>query len=307
MSTQDIYTVIYQALHGVSMFHFTIVAIIGDGAQANRQFQKRYFRSDATDSNGIIYNDCMIHPIYRNPIFYISDPSHSVKKICSSMASSNRKIHITIDGIDCLVSLGLMKELWMSFLESSGLNVHPEFKITDFIKNSFQAMRVGPCMKVLGPKMTAMIDHARLYKVEHDDYKCPQTQPIAINPYEKFKNADRYDGIHLVSVMFGKLFAILNSTTNRLNTEYYSHNLLFLEEFLVWFKMWKLECVNRMKCILPEVHTAYQAMTGFFTAEASDDCITMVEGIINLTKYYCSINVDTILYTSSVDVLVKIM
>ena len=97
----------------------------------------------------------------------------------------------------------------------------------------------------------------------------------------------------MVSVMFGKLFAILNSTTNRLNTEYYSHNLLFLEEFLMWFKMWKLKCVNRMKCILPVVHTAYQAMTGFFTAEASDDCITMVEGIINLTKYYCSINVDT--------------
>ena len=293
MSTQDIYTVIYHALHGVSMFHFTIVAIIGDGAQANRQFQKRYFTSETKDSNGIIYNDCMIHPIYRNPIFYISDPSHSVKKICSSLSSSNRKIHITIDGSDCLVSLGLMKELWMSFLESSGLNVHPEFKMTDFIKNSFQAMRVGPCMKVLGPKMTAMIDHARLYKVQHDNYNHLHAQVITINPYEKFKDADRYDGIYLVSVMFGKLFAILNSTTNRLNTEYYSHNLLFLEEFLMWFKMWKLECVNRMKCVLPVVHTSYQAMTGFFTAEASDDCMSMVEGIINLTKYYCSININT--------------
>ena len=29
-------------------------------------------------------------------------------------------------------------------------------------------------------------------------------------------------------------------------------------------------------------------MTGFFTTEASDDSITMVEGTINLTRYYCS-------------------
>ena len=290
MSTQDIYTVIYYALHGVSMFHFTIVAIIGDGAQANRQFQKRYFKSEITDSNGTIYKDCMLHPVYKNPIFYISDPSHSVKKICSSLSSSNRKIHIAIDGRDYLVSLGLMKEIWMSFLESTGLNIHPEFKMTDFVKNSFQAMRVGPCMKVLGPKMTAMIDHARLYKVQHDNYEHPSTQVTTINPYDKFKNACIYDGIHLVSDMFGKLFAVLNSTTNRLNTEYYAHNLLYLEEFLVWFKEWKEECINRMKCILPVVHTAYQAMTGFFTAEASDDCISMIEGIINLTKYYCSIN-----------------
>ena len=107
--------------------------------------------------------------------------------------------------------------------------------------------------------------------------------------------------------MFGKLFAILNSTTNRLNAEHYSHNLLFPEQFLVWFKLWKTECVNRMKCVIPVVRTGYQAMTGFITAEASDDCISMVEGIINLTKYYCSINMNAKYHTLFVDVLVKIM
>ena len=81
------------------------------------------------------------------------------------MSSSNRKIHIHINCKDNLVSLCLMKDLWISLLESSGLNTHPEFKITDFVKNSFQAMRFGPCMKVLGPVMTPMIDHARLYEV----------------------------------------------------------------------------------------------------------------------------------------------
>ena len=293
MSTQDIYKVIYNAIHGASMYHFTIIAIIGDGAQANRQFQKRFFQSEVSIFNGVKFSNCMLNPIYNNPIFYISDPSHSIKKITSSMSSSNRKIHINIDGKDKLVSLNLMKDLWLSFLESSGLNTHPEFKMTDFVKNSFQAMRVGPCMKVLGPKMTAMIDHARLYKVQHDDFECDSTQILCVNPWIRFKNATEYDGIHLVSEMFGKLFSILNSTTNRLNTNHYSHNVEYLEVFLLWFKSWKEECINRTKLHLPAIHTAYQSMTGFFTAEASDDCVTMVEGIIHLTRYYCSGNDHT--------------
>ena len=28
-------------------------------------------------------------------------------------------------------------------------------------------------------------------------------------------------------------------------------------------------------------------MSGFFTAEASDDCISMVKSIIQMTEYYC--------------------
>ena len=40
-----------------------------------------------------------------------------------------------------------MMNLWMGF-NSSGLNEFPDFKSIDFIKNSFQAMRVGPCIKV---------------------------------------------------------------------------------------------------------------------------------------------------------------
>ena len=33
--------------------------------------------------------------------------------------------------------------LWMSFNNNSELNEQHDFKMTDFIKNSFQAMRVG--------------------------------------------------------------------------------------------------------------------------------------------------------------------
>ena len=46
--------------------------------------------------------------------------------------------------------------------------------------------------------------------------------------------------------------------------------------------------MNRRALKLPEGATAYQKMSGFFTAEASDDCISMVKSIIQMTEYYCS-------------------
>ena len=41
---------------------------------------------------------------------------------------------------------------------------------------------------------------------------------------------------------------------------------------------------------MPVKHTAYKATTKFFTAEAADDCQSMVQGIISITKYYCNTN-----------------
>ena len=89
----------------------------------------------------------MREPIYNNPIFYISDPSHMIKKIVSSLSSNNRNIFIKVNGNNQQVSLSSMMNLWMGF-NSSGLNEFKDFKSIDFVKNSFQAMRVGPCIKV---------------------------------------------------------------------------------------------------------------------------------------------------------------
>ena len=55
--------------------------------------------------------------------------------------------------------------------------------------------------------------HARLYKVQYDKFEIENMQLLCVNPWIRFKNAIEYDGIHLVSEMFGKLFSILNSTT----------------------------------------------------------------------------------------------
>jgi hypothetical protein len=39
--------------------------------------------------------------------------------------------------------------------------------------------------------------------------------------------------------------------------------------------------------LLPTVNTQYDAMTGFFTAEASEDCLSMIQGLIQFTEFYC--------------------
>ena len=70
MSTQDIYKVIYNAIHGASIYHFTIIAIIGDGAQANRQFQRRFFQSEVSNLKGEKFFSCILHPVYNSPKFY---------------------------------------------------------------------------------------------------------------------------------------------------------------------------------------------------------------------------------------------
>ena len=149
MSTTDIYSVINDTLLGVSLFQFTVVSVIGDGAQCNRQFQKRYFTETVYDNHRNKYDHLMIERINNRPIFYISDPSHMVKKIVSSLSSGNRNIFKSIHGEERHLSLSSMLQLWLSFNDSSGLNEHPDFKTIDFVKNSFQAMRVGPCIKVI--------------------------------------------------------------------------------------------------------------------------------------------------------------
>lgn len=273
-----------QVLIATHTFYFNIIAIIGDGAQCNRSFQNKYFiDGDKKDLH-------MNHPITKKPIYYVSDPSHVVKKIVSSLSSKNRCIHKSVDGKDCLLSLSSMFSLWMSFNDNSGLNRFPSFKTIDFIKNSFQSMRVGPCIKVLGPKMIDVIDMALLYQQKYNEFHVDPDNTGHCNPYEFYKNADDYLGWREVCVQFSGLFEILNSTENRLNTTKYAQNHSYLKSFYVWFANWKEEAITSQKAKLPLVHTAYQSMCGFFTSEACEDCLSMTLSIIALTNYYCNTN-----------------
>ena len=165
----------------------------------------------------------------------------------SSLSSKNRNIFKGVDNVDNRLSLIMMLELWMSFNDNSGLNKFKCFKTTDFVKNSFRAMRVGPCIKVLGPKMIEMIDLALLYKEEYSEHKNNANSNGKINPFEFYKNAEIYLGWREVSEHFSNPFSILNSTEKTLNTTNYSENYNYLITFFDWFLCWKNECIERKK------------------------------------------------------------
>ena len=138
-----------------------------------------------------------------------------------------------------------------------------------------------------------MIDRALLYKERFHESNETATNLSEKNSYEKFKNAEKYLGWREMSVWFSGLFDILNSTKNRLDTSSYSYNLEYLKDFHKWFSEWKDESIIRRLATLPNNPTAYQSMTCFFTGEASEDCMSMIEGIIGLTEYYCRKGIET--------------
>ena len=78
----------------------------------------------------------MLHRVTLKPIFYISDPSHMVKKIVSSLSSSNRNTFMKVADNECQLSLSFMMVLWMSFNNN---NEHQDFKMTDFVKKQFSS------------------------------------------------------------------------------------------------------------------------------------------------------------------------
>ena len=47
------YKVIYETIHGAGIYHFNIIAIVGDGAQANSRFQERHFVNEIKYIKGI--------------------------------------------------------------------------------------------------------------------------------------------------------------------------------------------------------------------------------------------------------------
>jgi hypothetical protein len=131
--------------------------------------------------------------------------------------------------------------------------------------------------------MIDMINHALHKKARYDEWNTPPHESSEQNPWIKIKNADSYLGWREMCVWFTGLFDVLNSTTNRLDTGEYSHNLQYLEEFHEWFSEWKTESRSRRLSDKSDNPTSYQSMQCFFTGEASEDCLTMIEGKVGLT------------------------
>lgn len=200
MSAVDIEELMRKTIVAAATYRFNIIAIIADSAQCNRQYQKRYFNIGKEGMEKDDYTAYMVHPVTLEPIYYISDPSHMIKKCVSSLSSNKRTIFMTVDGKDHQLSLSSMMSLWMAFNDANGLNRFKEFKMFDFQQNSFQAMRVGPCVKVLGPAMIEMIDLAMIYKIKYVEFNTESDNYRRPNPYEKFKDAEKYAGWRVASV-----------------------------------------------------------------------------------------------------------
>jgi sulfur relay (sulfurtransferase) DsrC/TusE family protein len=129
----------------------------------------------------------------------------------------------------------IQRDLWLSFNDNAGSNRFREFVMVDSEKNNFQKMRVGPCIKVLGEAMIDMIDQALIRLRLYHEFKNNPDNNDKINPHEFYKDTKQYLGWR--SLWFTRLFKILNSKKERIKTEEYNHNLVFLKEFYYWFKI----------------------------------------------------------------------
>lgn len=104
--------------------------------------------------------------------------------------------------------------------------------------------------------------------------------------YSRFQDAEKYIPWRVASLNFTGLFNILNSSTNRLNTTTYKHNLQYLKDFYAWFLKWRNHNVAKTKSSLPPNSSLYDSMTGFFSKESSDDLLSMLQSLIQLTEFY---------------------
>ena len=97
-----------------------------------------------------------------------------------------------------------------------------------------------------------MIDRALMYKEQYNEFKVKFEDQL--NPYETYKDAEKYLGWRELCVKFTGFFGILNSTKNKSDTNSYNGNLTYLKEFLQWFEAWKLECLDRQSKKYQKTH-----------------------------------------------------
>ena len=178
LTENDLFGVIQEILIRTNNFGINVGMVISDGFSANRSLWIKYF----TYSNPFDVNDnagmktYMKHPVTQRPVFYVPDPSHVIKKLCNSLANSNhlimKKDPLT-PTINPTLALTLNKlyELWQSFEGQNGMRIF-QFNRSDFIKTNCEKMRVGPCIKIWGPRMVAMLNEADS-RQELYESKCP--------------------------------------------------------------------------------------------------------------------------------------
>ena len=133
-----------------------------------------------------------------------------------------------------------------------------------------------------------IVEHTRLLKKEKKKYL------VLDNAFTEHKDGEKcVFGMERNECLVLRIIRYSEFDRNRLDTSSYSYNLEYLKDFHKWFSEWKDGSIKRRLATLPNNSTAYQSMTCFFTGEASEDCMSMIEGIIGLTEYYCRKGIET--------------
>ncbi|KAJ1400930.1 hypothetical protein B484DRAFT_405893 [Ochromonadaceae sp. CCMP2298] len=243
----------------------------------------------------------MLHSVTGNKVYFVPDPSHVVKKLWNTLDNKNHMIYrdVTVDDgagetqiHESQLFISNIYSLFLS-LNLGGCPTTFRFHKNDFVKTSFEKMRVGSCLKTLGPKMISMVreGHRRenLYK-----------GAIGADPSgESARAFAPWEGAYQNYRPFEEMCEHITALYNRLNSKrpptFSAHPdrlelLAVFADAKRWFLDLREECfaqARRETFVEPgKSLSSAQLHKYFFTSEASEDFLSMLTVIPQLVKSY---------------------
>jgi hypothetical protein len=207
-------------------------------------------------------------------VFICQDFPHSIKKFVNSLERSgnseffSRRMQKRVNfkdsmGRECselqMLSLCQLYDMWSRMLVLPGLLVVTGFKLDDFKRNSYQRMRVGPAMRVLGHKMLHLMECEARF-----DRGAWQSDRALLEFVKEMTN----------------LQAVMNNPRMKLDDD--SPELSVLEGFSDYLSAWRQDILTR-----PGV-TERNVKKLFFTNQAYEDMMLSMRGLVGCVRYYCN-------------------
>lgn len=156
----DISNMIMDVVAVASQFGINLGAAVCDGASSQRWWQEMFFHDDDNPKSKL-HVVRKKHPITGKPFFFISDPSHGIKKLINILLQSNKHdVKIEIDGVEYEVSTNLIHELFLKCQDSGcALSQFGTIRQSDMFKTTSEMMGVASVIRQLDP-VIKMIQYA---------------------------------------------------------------------------------------------------------------------------------------------------
>ena len=156
----DISHMILDIVAVASQFGVNINAAVCDGASSQRWWQEMFFH-DEDELKSKLHVVRKKHPITGKPFFFISDPSHGIKKLINILLQSNKHdVKIDIEGVEYEVSTNLVHELFLKCQDSAcSLSQFGTIRHSDMFKTTSEMMGVASVIRQLDP-VIKMIEYA---------------------------------------------------------------------------------------------------------------------------------------------------